>query len=126
MLEEVEDGEVEQESSLESQATTVVEEVLKPHGSLVDETNPMGPIEPTPELVKKVFQPAGYYQPENFELMQLEAEENQESFGELKLRLKTAEGTTLAARDRQIKIVPVAGLTNSTTASADSSTRALQ
>ena len=79
--------------------------------------------------MKKVFQPAGYYQPERFELMQLEAEEDPEAHGKLRLRMQTADVTTQAQRDHKLKIVPVsghAGLTNSTTASADSSTRALQ
>ena len=47
----------------------------KPHLTLVDDTNQMGPVEPTADLVRKVFQPDGYYQPEDFELMQLEADE---------------------------------------------------
>ena len=59
----------------------------------------MGPVKPTPELVKKVFQPEGFYQPETFELMQLHEEEDPENFGEIKLRLKTAEGTTQAQRE---------------------------
>ena len=88
---EEDDADVEQESSVESEATTVVEEVEKPHQSNRDETNLMGPVQPTAELVKKVFQPAGYYQAADFELMHLEAEEDPEAFGKMQLRMQTAD-----------------------------------
>ena len=123
---------VEQKSVAQSD-TTVVEEVAKPHlNKMNDETNPMGPIEPSIDQVRKVFQPNGYQQPENFELMELyEEEETADIVGGLKLRLKTTEGigTTVAQRENKIKVTAqqIPGATNSTTASIeDSSAQALQ
>ena len=58
---------VAQESSVESDTETVVEEVPKPHLSLVDDTNQLALIKPTPEHVRKVFEPEGFTRAENFD-----------------------------------------------------------
>lgn len=86
-LYEDEHDDVAQESSVESEAETVIEEVPKPHLSLVDDTNQLAPVKPTPELVRKVFEPEGYTQAEHFDELYLQAQDDVEDYAEMKLRM---------------------------------------
>jgi len=84
----------------------------------------MGPISPNEELIKKVFHPNGYVQPQDFELMQLVEEDDPDLITTLQYRLKTAEVNTIAQRENKIKVIPQGppgGATNSTTGSYDDS-----
>ena len=65
------------------EAETVVEEVPKPHLSLVDDTNQLAPVKPTPELVRKVFEPEGYTQAENFDELYLQAQDDVGDYAEM-------------------------------------------
>ena len=78
---------VAQESSVESDTETVVEEVPKPHLSLVDDTNQLAPVKPTPDQVRKVFEPEGFTKAENFDELYLQAQDDVEDYAELKLRM---------------------------------------
>ena len=67
-------------SSHQSKATVVVE-VPKPHTEAVDSTNPLSPVKPTPDQMKKAIYPPNFTQVNEFVPLRFESLENKKEEG---------------------------------------------